>query len=289
MRRFDVDWGAVIRGAGYGAFFLAALAVFAFARFPSPALDAALSRAAGGFLEGAKVAGARFSFPPGIRIGAVSLPIPGDGALAAGPVSVKPLYLPFLTGGAGADVSARLLGGEARIRGKTAGGEEEEISIEVRAEGIDPGAIEAWEDFPWGRLSGRAGGEGALTIVEGDLFKSRGVLSATLSEGMITLSGALVSGSSEIRVSSGELDISYDSGRLKIERGAISGPQLSVSVAGEVILSRNPRFSRLNLEARVKLDGGLKERLGPMLSFFEEEDGAAVIKIGGTPVSPTVR
>ncbi|MGK7345711.1 MAG: type II secretion system protein GspN [Candidatus Nitrospinota bacterium M3_3B_026] len=289
MRRFDINWGSIIKGAGYAAFFLAALAVFAYARFPSSALEAALNRAADDFLEGAKVTDARLSFPPGIRIGAASLPISGGGTLAAGPISVKPLYLPIVMGGLGADVSAGLLGGEAWIRGKIAGKEREEISVKIRMEGIDPGNLEVWEGFPWGRLSGKVSAEGALSIVEGDLFKSRGKLSATLSEGMLTLSGALLSGSPEIGVESGRLDISYDSGRLTIEEGGINGPQLSASVAGDVILSRNPRFSRLNLEARMKLDGGLKERLGSMLYFFEEENGEAVIKIGGTPDSPTIR
>lgn len=284
---------AILKMVGYVIFFIAALMVFTYARLSSDIVTAAVNKAAGKASFKISVSNAKLAFPPALSMSDISIiqPLRGKNreALTINSIVIKPSLRHTLFGELGGQADARTLGGDITIRGWTEGGSANRFDIEFSAREVDPGLLSFWEDFPWARISGSLDGDGKITINEGDIQKGSGAAHASVTNGEIALNEALLSGDNKIKLDTATLDLAYDGGKLTVKRGDVLGPQIKATLSGDVIVAKNPAYSRLNLKIKLKLMGALQEKLGPFLTLFPQENGEAVIKIGGTVRSPVTR
>jgi len=160
--RFSVNWAVVLRSAAYSVFFIAALLFFIFMRFPSRGVESMILRAAENVGADMDISNADLTFPPGLKIEKISIfnPSTGEGVFSLSSTLIKPLYLPVIKGGLGARMTSKFLGGNVWMSGRTSGGAKDEISVVFKARGVDPGLLETWNSFPWGKLGGKLEGEG---------------------------------------------------------------------------------------------------------------------------------
>ncbi len=278
----------------YSLFFLGALAVFAYARFPSDVLAPMVERHASTGPFKVAVSRANLTFPPGVSLFGVTVtektPAGARALVTASSVTVRPSIFAALTGEEGGALDARLLGGELFVSGKTDGGADERINIKFEMEGIDLGLLAIWERVPWGKLGGKLDGEGKVSIVNNDIFKGAGKLKANLSGGLLTLGKVFSSDGKGVRLGEGRFELEYKSGKVTIDRAEIKGDDVAASVSGDIILSKRVEFSRLNLKISIKLSGELKQKFGPLLAFFKKDNrGSTVIHISGVARAPSVR
>ncbi|VAX17016.1 hypothetical protein MNBD_NITROSPINAE02-1576 [hydrothermal vent metagenome] len=284
----------MVKALLYALFFIGALAVFAYARFPSEVLAPLIERHASTGPFRVSVSMAKLSFPPGVSLSGVTVteksPAGASPLVTAESVTVRPSVIAALTGEEGGALEARLLGGELFVSGRTDGGADEKINMEFELEDINPGLLAIWEQVPWGKFSGKLSGEGNLSIVNQNIYKGAGELKASLSEGLFTLGKILSSDGKAVRLGAGQFELKYKSGKMTIDRAEINGDDVAISVSGDILLVKRLEFSRLNLKISIKLSGELKQKFDPLLAFFKKDNtGRTIIHISGVARAPSVR
>lgn len=282
------------RVAGYLACFLVLFVLFFIVRFPSEAMIPVVEMEYSKHSFKVDIEGAHLSFPPGITFTDVSvtqaLPTGRRRILSSKSVTYRPSIFKWLSGETGGKLSAELLGGEVFISGGATGEASENVELDFEINEINPGLAPLWKFSPWGRLSGNLNGAGTLTIIKGNVLKSFGNFSATLDNAVISLAKNLMNDEKKIRINKGVVKLDYKSGRIKVEQAEITGDEINAKVSGNIIVGREPRFSRLSLKVSIKLSGELERKVGPLLSFFKKEsDGSTVIRVGGTVEAPQIR
>ena len=281
------EWPDMSRYSGYIFFFIAAFLIFFYVRFPQEILLSAIEKAASGAPVKIAAKGASLSFPPGVKLYEVAISDEaGNGILTADYAVARPSILSALTLKKGFVVKAETLDGRAYFYADGVGAKQTKMTIEF--DGLNPALLSVWKEGAFGKVSGRLGGSGEIFFADGETMKADGYLKANLDEGWLTLSKVLAGGMGDAKIDTGVVDIGVKSGKASINRVEIKGPMMDVSVDGEVILAPDPRFSRLNLRASIKLSGPLGEKLAPLLSFFPKgPGGATTVKINGTISAPS--
>jgi type II secretion system protein N len=288
----------VARGGAYVLFFVGALALFTLLRFP---VEGMVER---GMMEVNRRAapfrvtvGSVASAPPlGARLVDVALTrrfgVVEDPLLTGAEATVRPAFFSTLIGRPGADVALTLLGGEAdvavRLGGFDAG---DPVSLSFDAADIDPEGAAFWRGFPWAKVSGRLSGAGDLTLDPVDATKLVGDLTARLAPGAVTLSAALFPDAPPIAIDEASFSATAAEGKVTIAHGTAKGPEIDATVTGDIALTRNPVFSRLNLRVTARLSGKLKARLSPFLFMLPNGGDGSDIRftVIGTLARPTVK
>lgn len=282
-----------IRGVAYSIFFIVLFMTFLAWRFPS----ASIVELAGRRLEvtGMSVTAdsARICLPLGVKMSGVTLfqPSPGKNVeiISAENVEAGVPIFSALTLRKGVYARATALGGEIGFNLSQELFNRSVTEASVSLDGVNPGLVPALAQTGLARFNGSLDGDGSFSFEGADPLKGAGSFRARLPRpGSITLSKALAGDMGDVAVDTVDVEISFKSGALNLDRLVIKGPQISVSVSGDALLNANPKFTRLNMKAQIRLYGKLEERLQPLLSFFQKgPDGATVIKVtgmAGTPV-----
>ncbi|VAX17499.1 hypothetical protein MNBD_NITROSPINAE04-955 [hydrothermal vent metagenome] len=284
----------VVKVIGYFAFFLVAMAFFTYIRFPSESLRPLVEKIVAGAPVKIEMSDISLMFPPGLKLNSVRISDPaareGIEALSMETLTIKPSYLSIITGSIGGFATAKLLGGEVSIYATSDIGSDGSVDIKFNIDDVDPALLTLWENFKWAKLGGSLSGKGSISMKDGNILKSSGGFKADLSGGRLTLSKALVGDGAPITLDSGTVELALGSGKVKIKRAVLKGPEMEAKLSGDIMLSPTPQFSRLNLKAALKISGGLNKKIGPFLSFFKKDrDGAVSVKISGTLAAPVTR
>jgi type II secretion system protein N len=281
-----------IRGAAYAVFFIVLFFVFLAWRFPSNSIV----DLAGRYLEGAgmslKADSARLCLPLGVKMSGVTLfqPSPGKNVeiLSAENFEAGIPFFAELTLRKGVYARAMTLGGQIGFNAGQRLFNRSVTEALVSLEGVNPGLIPALAETGLLKFNGSLDGDGSFSFEGADPLKGAGSFKARLPRpGSITLSKTLAGDMAEVAVDTVDVEISFKSGALNLDRLSVKGPQISISVTGDALVNANPQFTRLNMKAQIRLYGKLEERLQPLLSFFQKgPDGVTTIKITGMAGAP---
>lgn len=281
-----------IRGVAYSLFFVVLFMTFLMWRFPSGAIVELAGRGLEGMGMSVAADSARLCFPIGVKMNGVTLFQPSLGKnveiISAENVEAGVPIFSALTLRKGVYASLKTLGGEIRFNSSQKIFNRAVTEADISLDAVNPGLVPALAATGLVRFNGSLDGDGSFSFEGADPLKGSGSFKARLPRpGSITLSKTLAGDSGDVAVDTVDVEISFKSGALNLDRLAIKGPQISVSVSGDALLNANPRFTRLNMKAQVKLYGKLEERLQPLLSFFQKgPDGVTSIKITGMAGAP---
>lgn len=278
--------------AGYALFFVLAFAVFVYVRFPAASLIPAVEGAVSGTPLRLEISGASLGFPPGVTFGATG--VYGDFAGKTVPLvtldylSVTPSLLSIVSGPR-ATIKAGALNGEAAATVSLSGEEGKTLGVNFKFTDIDPAAGPWWRDFTMAKFSGKLSGGGAVSLENGDITRGDGAISLSLRDGVIEISRNILQNMPPLKIDSGALEADYKKASLVIKKGSFTGPDIEGTVAGSVILSRVPDFSRLNITVSVKLSRTIKDALGPLAMLIPPaKNGLHTFRIGGMIKSPAL-
>lgn len=281
-----------IRGAAYSIFFIVLFMTFLAWRFPSASIVELAGRQLEGMGMSVTADSARLCFPLGVKMSGVTLfqPSPGRNVeiISAENVEAGVPIFSALTLRKGVYARARALGGEIGFNVAQKLFSRAVTEADISLEGVNPGLIPALAKTGFAKFNGSLDGDGSFSFEGADPLKGAGSFKARLPRpGSVTMSKALAGDMGDVAVDTVDVEISFKSGALNLDRLLIKGPQISVSVSGDALLNANPRFTRLNMKAQIRLYGKLEERLQPLLLFFQKgPDGVTSIKITGMAGAP---
>lgn len=284
-----------IRGAAYAGFFIVSFFMFLAWRFPSSSIVELAGRPLESVGMSLTAASARLCLPLGVKMSGVTLfqPSPGKNVEILSAENVEagiPLFT-ALTLRKGVYARARTLGGDIAFNVGQRLFNRSVTDVGASLEGINPGLIPALVESGLGGFDGSLDGDGSFSFEGADPLKGAGSFKARLPRpGSITLSKTMAGDMGDVAVDTVDIEISFKSGALNLDRLSVKGPQISISVTGSALVNANPQFTRLNMKAQIRLYGKLEERLQPLLSFFQKgPDGVTTIKITGMAGAPVFR
>jgi type II secretion system protein N len=279
--------------AGYALFFIAALAVMIYLRFPTDAMGKVIQSALVSAPVTVNIGGVSLTLPPGLALKNVSLSDKSSAnnhIVSIQRLKLRPSILSAITGNQRAILSADMLGGDVDAKIDISGEKNEEINIEFGFSNINPGAGQWWDQVPWGRLEANIDGEGAFFIPGAIFGKAVGHINISLDKGMVIFSKTMGIKLPDIAIDSGELEVNLKSRRLTIENARVVGPDFSATITGNIFATSVPKFSRINLEVKISMEKSFEEKLGPLtLLLPPEKGGVRLIRIGGNMEKPDIR
>lgn len=284
----------IVKIGGYVLFFIAALAIMVYLRFPTDAIGKVIQSALISAPVTVDIGSVSLVLPPGLALKNVSLSDKSSAKkhiVSIQRLKIRPSILSAIAGKQRAILSADMLGGDVDAKIDISGEKNEEINIEFGFSDINPGAGQWWWDqVPWGKLEANMDGEGTF-FIPGSIFgKAEGALTISLENGLVKFNKTMGIELPDIVIDSGELELNLKSRRLTIENARLVGPDFSATITGNIFATSVPKFSRINLEVKISIGKSFEERLGPLaLLLPPEKEGVRLIRIGGNMEKPDIQ
>lgn len=284
----------MIRTLGYVALFLVTYVLALYVTFPWGSVKERVLQLASKQLRSEITAKTlEPSWLTGVHAEKVEIELQGsEESLLFETVDARASVLSFLTGGYGGTVHLPLGGGEVRA---AANGGEEKVDLDVEAKAIELALVPALRASTGLALAGELGIDADIDLGLRDPQQSQGSIRLTGS-GLETLKGGKAGNYPIPELNLGALDwnLPIENGKVIVRNQRLEGPDLSLTLDGEIVLAKPPNRSLVNLTAKFKPTPAFLKREPLMASLlknidrYKGSDGYYGYQISGTVKRPRV-